>query len=311
MSRASRRPGFGPLSGAANRKFNIPGVTAGDDGYVIIWDNTNQTHDYTNTLDTFKLVTPLIDDGDDGVTLTSANQTNAAATVTIPDIGDAADNMVLEDTAQTLTNKTLTDPKINEDVVLSATATEIDTACSKSLSTSRLYNLGAPVVADDDRIVELTNMKNGAYTVADSPDISRNVTVTHISGDTTDTLGTITVTGTNYGDGLCVEEITPVADSTVSGIKAFKTITSVVGADWAIDGAEATNDQIKVGIGNELGLPLALDAESEMVLGILGTTITAHNPTIAVGAATIEETTIDMSAGTYDGSKAVLIFVVD
>ena len=53
-----------------------------------------------------------IDDGDAGLTLASADQTNAAATVTFPDIGDAADTVVVADTAQTLTNKTLTAPKI-------------------------------------------------------------------------------------------------------------------------------------------------------------------------------------------------------
>jgi len=56
---------------------------------------------------------PVIDDGDAGVTLTSADQTNAAAKVTIPDIGDAADEFVMKDTAQTLANKTLTAPIIN------------------------------------------------------------------------------------------------------------------------------------------------------------------------------------------------------
>jgi hypothetical protein len=60
---------------------------------------------------------PVIDDGDDGVTLTSADQTNAAATVTIPDIGDAADTFVMADTTQTLTNKTLTAPAINGGVL--------------------------------------------------------------------------------------------------------------------------------------------------------------------------------------------------
>jgi copper(I)-binding protein len=54
----------------------------------------------------------VIDDGDAGLTLASADQTNAAATVTFPNIGDAADTVVVCDTAQTLTNKTLTAPKI-------------------------------------------------------------------------------------------------------------------------------------------------------------------------------------------------------
>jgi len=60
---------------------------------------------------------PVIDDGDDGVTLTSADQTNAAAVVTIPDIGDAADTFVMCDTTQTLTAKTLTSPTLTTPLI--------------------------------------------------------------------------------------------------------------------------------------------------------------------------------------------------
>lgn len=62
------------------------------------------------------VVTPLIDDGDAGVTVTSANQTHAAPTVTIPDIGDAADSFVMNDTAATLTNKTINGGKLTRNV---------------------------------------------------------------------------------------------------------------------------------------------------------------------------------------------------
>lgn len=58
------------------------------------------------------LTTPLIADGDDNVTITSADQTHATPVVTIPDIGDAADEFVMKDTAQTLTNKTLNTPTL-------------------------------------------------------------------------------------------------------------------------------------------------------------------------------------------------------
>lgn len=54
-----------------------------------------------------ELATPLIDDGDAGVTITSADQTNGAPVVTIPDIVDAADTFAMVDTTQTLTNKTI------------------------------------------------------------------------------------------------------------------------------------------------------------------------------------------------------------
>jgi len=53
------------------------------------------------------ITTMKIDDGDAYCTLTSADQTNASATVTVPNIGDAADTFVMNDTAATLTNKTM------------------------------------------------------------------------------------------------------------------------------------------------------------------------------------------------------------
>ncbi len=70
----------------------------------------------TQTLTNKTLTTPVIDDGDAGLTVTSANQTNASPVATIPDIGDAADTFVMADTPQTLTNKTLTSPVLNTGV---------------------------------------------------------------------------------------------------------------------------------------------------------------------------------------------------
>ena len=106
------------------------------------------------------------------------------------------------------------------------------------------------------------------------------------------------------------EVITPVAGSAIAGTKAFKTVTTVVGAGWVIDAVEGTNDTIKVGTGNELGLPLLLDTATEIIMGVLGTTIVATNPTVS-NPASLEGTTIDMSGGTYNGTKEVLVFVVD
>jgi len=65
------------------------------------------------------LTTPKIADGDAGLTVTSANQTNAGATATVPNIGDAADEFLMKDTAQTATNKTFTSPVLNTPVVAS------------------------------------------------------------------------------------------------------------------------------------------------------------------------------------------------
>lgn len=181
----------------------------------------------------------------------------------------------------------------------------------KSTAQGVLISLGKPAAADDDKIVASTNMKNGEYTLTESPDpdVPRNVIVTATAGATADTPGTVTIEGTDADDNEISEVITPAAGSAVAGTKAFKTVTAVTGAGWAIDESEGTNDTIKVGYGNELGLPFACDAAAHIMLGILGTTITAHNPTVT-SPPSLAGTTVDMSAGTYNGTKEAFVFVV-
>ncbi len=173
--------------------------------------------------------------------------------------------------------------------------------------TGRFLYLGTPVVADVDRIVTSANMKVGAYTIAAQPDVPRNITVTVTAGDTADTMGTVVVVGTNAFNKAITETLTPVAGSTVAGAKAFKTVTSVTGVGWAIDGSEGTNDTITVGVGAVLGLPIKIAAAANCRLGIVGTALVV--PTTTGG--TIENSTVDLSSGTYNGTKAVFAIAVE
>ena len=171
---------------------------------------------------------------------------------------------------------------------------------------TRLYELGTPELADVDKVVTVANMKVGTYTIAASPDIPRNVTVTHAQvGDVTDTLGTIVFVGTDIDDEALTETLTPSEDTIVSGVKAFKTVTSATGVGWVIN---TTEDTVTIGQGNELGLPVALPTVYYMLLGMLDFTMLAHNPTTDT---TLAGTTVDMSAGTYDGSKTAKVVVTD
>jgi hypothetical protein len=68
-------------------------------------------------------------------TTLSVTDPTADRTITIP---DATTTLVGTDTTQTLTNKTLTSPKINEDVVLTASATELNILDGATLSTTEL-----------------------------------------------------------------------------------------------------------------------------------------------------------------------------
>jgi hypothetical protein len=113
-------------------------------------------------------------------------------------------------------------------------------------------DLGSPVVDDVDRIVTTVSMANGAYTLAAQPDVPRNITITHTAVSTVDTLGTITITGTDIGGAVITEVITPLNGTIASGAKAFKTVISVVGAGWAV---VAGADSITVGVGGLIGLP--------------------------------------------------------
>lgn len=169
----------------------------------------------------------------------------------------------------------------------------------------KFYNLGAAALASTPLLVSATPCFVGNYTILNQPDIPRNVTVSATPTGDADTLGTIVITGTNYIDAVITETITPLSGQTVAGTKAFKTITNIAGVGWVTNGDA---DLMNVGTGNKLGLPVALTSTAEIPLAVLGTSITAHNP---VAAGTVEGTTVDMSAGTYDGSKKAQVFVLE
>lgn len=171
---------------------------------------------------------------------------------------------------------------------------------------ARLVNLGTPVVADPDKIVTIANMKVGAYTIAAQPDVPRNITLTHAAVGAADTLGTVTVVGTDVNDQPITEVLTPVSGTLVAGLRAFKTVVSVTGAGWVIGEG---NDTILVGVGTVLGLPFILNAATDVQLGILG--VAPIVPTTVFHATEISKNTTDISSGTYNGSKVAFVFVVE
>jgi len=166
------------------------------------------------------------------------------------------------------------------------------------LGSGVMYTPGSPALDDNDYYVASTNMKNGAYTLAHSaPDVgARNVTVTQTAGDTEDTNGKITVTGTNLAGDTITEEITPNAGATVAGAKAFATITSIVGSGWVIDGAEGTNDTVVVGFGALIGLPDMLTDSAQVLAASVNNVREGTHPTVTVSATALESNTVDLNS---------------
>lgn len=115
---------------------------------------------------------------------------------------------------------------------------------------SNYTNTAATTAAVTNRFVASTNMKVGAYTVANASPVWSGgchvtVTTTQVGGED-DTLGTVVFVGTDLNNQAVTETLTPVNGSTVEGSVIFRTVTSVTGVGWVIGGAGG-NDTIVCG----------------------------------------------------------------
>ena len=167
------------------------------------------------------------------------------------------------------------------------------------------FRAGQPVAADVDRIVTTTDMKVGAYTIANNSPaggIALNVTVTNTDDGNADTMGTIDIVGTDIDDQVLTETITPVADTTVQGTMAFKTVTSVTGVGWVIN---TVADTIEVGFGELIGLPDYLLHDT--VLFVLYNNVReAVHPTVTSSTTVLALNTVDLN--TALGGLVVVIY---
>ena len=108
------------------------------------------------------------------------------------------------------------------------------------------------IKADDDLIVTVTAMKNGAYTIASQPLLPSRITLTHAAASTVDTLGIVTIVGKFNGANI-TEVLTPTNGETVTSVNYFDTITSITGSGWT---AQAVADNIKIGVGAVAKIPV-------------------------------------------------------
>jgi len=185
----------------------------------------------------------------------------------------------------------------------------LSNAAATALKLARFWDLGAPIAKDDNRIVVSANMKVGTYTIAAQPDVARSITIKHTTvGGVADTLGTITVAGCDIAGNTITWVATPEAGVEIESVLAFSTISSITGAGWVRDAGAGTEDTIIIGVGNKLGL-LATALAADIKLGFLDSTgvkpVTAgDNPLTLAGF------TVDLSDGTYDGTKKASVIAM-
>lgn len=108
------------------------------------------------------------------------------------------------------------------------------------------YNKLYILPVDTDYIVESIDIANGAQTIANQPDVPRNLTITVTDANTSISAGLITITGKDWGGNTVTETLNLASALTKTGTQIFKTVTSVVVS--GLVGNEA-GDTIIVGIG--------------------------------------------------------------
>lgn len=160
------------------------------------------------------------------------------------------------------------------------------------------YAPGSPVVLADNRFVTSTNMKVGAYTLAATtmPEaaIARRllITVTQVGGFN-DTMGTLDIVGTDIAGAALTETVAPTAAGTKLTLNAFKTLTSITGAGWVRDAGVGSEDTIKIGTSDSIGLPDKLADTAQVLECSLGGVKEATAPTVTVDASVLAKNTVD------------------
>lgn len=186
-----------------------------------------------------------------------------------------------------------------------------DGSYTNTLLSPVLYAPGALAVSDDDRFVVSANMKVGAYTVAvgtmPEASVARKllITVTQVGG-VNDTMGTLTIVGTDISGAALTESVAPTANSTKETAYAYKTVESITGVGWVIN---TGNDTIKIGTSETIGLPDKLSDTAQVLFASHNATKEATAPTITVSSSVLASNTFNLNT-VLDGSVVKIYYLV-
>jgi hypothetical protein len=119
-------------------------------------------------------------------TVQAAPHSEAATnTLTLPSAGS---NLVSDTATQTLTNKTLTSPKINEDVAVSATATELNILDGVTATTAELNYLDITTLGSSEASKAVTADVNAKVTFIGATSVAEMIEKVTIDTSTTGTI---------------------------------------------------------------------------------------------------------------------------
>ena len=155
---------------------------------------------------------------------------------------------------------------------------------------------GLPAVASTTGILAAVTDNGAPQTIAtgiNQPDVPRNITAT--AGGTAGDIKAIAViiTGTNAEDVVITETLgvfTENTPGTVAGLKAFKTVTSIL-----IPAHDGTGATTAIGFGDVVGLGHRL-ARNTVPAAFLANTVEGTAPTVVVSATVLESNTADLNS---------------
>lgn len=240
------------------------------------------------------------------VTLTNLTQSNLSLDISVPGQDEAVRVSLTpggsEDVGDQITMDDLNKSQQVKDLVAAgrlsvksdAEAGDIEEELKRTVSVM----LGAPVVADVDRVVSAVQIADGAQVLAAQPDVPRNLTMTLTDADDSVTADVV-ATGLDPAGRVVTETMSPDGaggGKTLTGTKIFAEVTSVVVSNTA---GSAAGDNLEVGVGDVIGLPTDISETSAVKHAYLGGTKLTPDA-VATGVST---SGVDANSGTYDGSK--------
>ena len=148
--------------------------------------------------------------------------------------------------------------------------------------------------------IALTALAQAGYAITTNPDVPRVINVT---GNASGITGNVVIHGTDFLGASISDTIALSGSSTVAGVKAFATVTSV---DLPAQ-THAGTDTVAIGVSTTIvGLPAVLPYASYMLIELFNGS--ADGGSTAVNAAISQN--LYTASGTFDGTKKlVLVFV--